>query len=56
MSKPTQAGKNGGNSKLEETRADKNPGDAGNKQSAAPGHKASADTSASQSKRPSKSK
>jgi hypothetical protein len=46
MSKPTQAGKNGGNSKLEETKNRKQTGNAststGNKQSATAGEKSSA--------------
>lgn len=46
MSKPTQGGKNGGNSKLEETGTARNAGNSaggkGNSQSAASGNKASA--------------
>lgn len=54
MSKPTQAGKNGGNSKLEEAKGAKNAGNksggSGNSQSAAPDAKRTATKAASGSK------
>jgi len=53
MSKPTQAGKNGRNSKLEETQNSKN---AGNKQSAEPGSKAGQPGKSPQSQAGKKSK
>lgn len=54
MSKPTQAGKNGGNSKLEEAKGAKNTGNkstgAGNRQSASSGSKGTAAKPASGAK------
>ncbi|SHN42037.1 hypothetical protein SAMN05192549_113121 [Duganella sacchari] len=57
MSKPTQGGKNGGNSKLQETKAGTPSTAKGNKQSAASsGNKGSATSGASKAESGSKSR